>query len=438
MRGMFLLGTAVAASLLGTAPAIAKKKPKPVPVMVAPPVVIETEPVARFYQLRYNNPIWFREAGGGEAVTTLAQVLRRAPLDGMVNGPQIAAEVEAAVARARTGDDAAKKAAELTLSRAWVAYASVVRAPTPGMIYGDPSVRSTGPRPDEILRAAVAAPSLAAHVKAVADVNPIYAALRDAAEREMLLPGGGDSAKLLANLPRARAIPGTGRFVLVDVPAARLWMYEDGRAVDSMKVVVGMPEYPTPMVASMIHYATFNPYWHVPDHLVRKTVAPGVIKGGEAYLKARGYEVLADWSGESTVSVKDVDWKAVAAGEAHVKVRQKPGGANSMGRMKFPFPNGEGIYLHDTPNREKFALTKRDVSNGCIRVERAADLATWLFGHQPAALTSNAPEQHVALGRGVPVFVTYLTAQPGDGKMTFADDIYGLDRLAGAQSAAMR
>ena len=56
----------------------------------------------------------------------------------------------------------------------------------------------------------------------------------------------------------------------------------------------------------------------------------------------------------------------------------------------------------------------------------------WLFGHQPAALTSKAPEQHVALGRGVPVYVTYLTAQPGDGKMTFADDIYGLDRLAGS------
>ena len=71
MRGMFLLGTAVAASLLGTAPAIAKKKPKPVPVVVAPPVVIETEPVARFYQLRYYNPIWFREAGGGEAVTNV-------------------------------------------------------------------------------------------------------------------------------------------------------------------------------------------------------------------------------------------------------------------------------------------------------------------------------------------------------------------------------
>jgi murein L,D-transpeptidase YcbB/YkuD len=434
---MFLLGTAVAASLLGTSPALARKKPKPVPVMVAPPVVIETEPVARFYQLRYYNPIWFRGANSVEAVTTLAAALRRAPIDGLANGPQLAADVETAAARART-DPAAVKAAELVLSRAWVAYAATVRAPTPGMIYGDPSVRSTAPRPDEILRAAVAAPSLAAHVKAVSDVNPIYAALRDEAEREALLPGGGNSAKLLANLPRARAIPATGRFVLVDAATARLWMYEEGRPVDSMKVVVGKLIYPTPMIASMIHYATFNPYWHVPDHLVAQVVAPGVIRGGEAYLKARGYEVLADWSGETAVSAKDIDWKSVAAGETHVKVRQKPGGANSMGKVKFPFPNQEGIYLHDTPMREYFAKAKRDLSNGCIRVEDAQRLASWLFGHQPAALTSKAPEQHVALGRGVPVFVTYLTAQPSDGKMTFTDDIYGLDRLAGSQSAAIR
>ena len=114
------------------------------------------------------------------------------------------------------------------------------------------------------------------------------------------------------------------------------------------------------------------------------------------------------------------------------------GGTNSMGKVKFPFPNHEGIYLHDTPLREYFAKAKRDLSNGCIRVEDAQRLATWLFGHQPAALTSKAPEQHVALGRGVPVFVTYLTAQPGDGKITFVDDIYGLDRLAGSHSAAMR
>ena len=190
------------------------------------------------------------------------------------------------------------------LSRAWVAYASTVRAPTPGMIYGDPSVRGTGPRPDEILRAAVAAPSLAAHVKAVSDVNPIYAALRDEAEREAQLPGGGNSAKLLANLPAPAPSRRSGRFVLVDVPAARLWMYEDGRPVNSMKVVVGIAEYPTPMIASMIHYATFNPYWHVPDHLVRKTVAPAVLKQGPAYLKARGYEVVSEWNDGAIVSAQ--------------------------------------------------------------------------------------------------------------------------------------
>ena len=241
------------------------------------------------------------------------------------------------------------------------------------MIYGDPSVRSTGPRPDEILRAAVAAPSLAAHVKAVADVNPIYAALRDAAEREMLLPGGGDSAKLLANLPRARAIPGTGRFVLVDVPAARLWMYEDGRAVNSMKVVVGMPEYPTPMVASMIHYATFNPYWHVPDHLVRKTVAPGVIKRGEAYLKARGYEVVADWSDECHGFGQASRLEGGRGGRGPCQGAPEAGRRQFDGQDEIPLPQRRGHLPPRHAQPGEVRLTKRDVSNGCIRVERAAD-----------------------------------------------------------------
>jgi len=272
----------------------------------------------------------------------------------------------------------------------------------------------------------------------VSSVNPIYSALREAAVREAELPGGGMADKLLVNLERARAIPAKGRFAMVDVPSARLIMYEDGRPVDSMKVIVGMSAYPTPMIASVIHYTTFNPYWHVPDHLVRKTVAPNVIKQGAAYLKTRGYEIVAEWSNDAAIlAAKDIDWKAVVAGTAEVKIRQLPGGANSMGKMKFPFANGEGIYLHDTPNKALFAKEQRDLSNGCIRVEDAPRLARWLFGQEPAALTSKTPEQHVQLGRGVPVYVTYLTTLPVDGQLTIRKDVYGLD-AAPARVAALR
>ncbi len=395
--------------------------------------------VEAFYQRRGEAKLWFRDAGTIAAAASLSAILRRAPIDGLSDGPRLAGQVDGAVIAARGGSPAAIAAAERTLSNAWVAYVQVLQAPTKGMIYGDAAVRANVARPDQILGLASIAPSLIDHLNGVSSVNPIYAALREAAVREAALPGGGISDKLISNLDRARAIPAKGRFAVVDVASARLSMYEDGKPVDSMKVIVGMPEYPTPLIASVIHYTTFNPYWHVPDHLVRKTVAPNVIKQGAAYLKTRGYEIVSEWSNDAAIiAAKDVDWKAVVAGTAEVKVRQLPGGANSMGKMKFPFPNGEGIFLHDTPSKALFAKSQRDLSNGCIRLEDAPRFARWLFGHEPAGLTSTAPDQHVQLGRGVPVYVTYLTALPVDGQLTFSKDVYGWDRAAPAQVAALR
>ena len=210
-----------------------------------------------------------------------------------------------------------------------------------------------------------------------------------------------------------------------------------------MKVVVGSKKkygLPTPIVASTMYYAIANPYWHVPDHLIRKTTAPGVVKGGEAYLKTRGYEIISDFSEHPQIlPASSVDWKAVVAGTAKVLLRQKPNGQNSMGKMKFPFPNKEGIYLHDTPTREYFALADRSMSNGCIRVEDYRRLANWLFGRDVAAVGSD-PEQHIAMQRGVPVYVTYLTMVPGSAGMTSFEDRYGWDQpgvLAGGMDTSV-
>ncbi|HEU4705000.1 MAG TPA: L,D-transpeptidase family protein, partial [Sphingomicrobium sp.] len=216
----------------------------------------------------------------------------------------------------------------------------------------------------------------------------------------------------------------------------RLTMYENGQPVDSMKVVVGTRDLPTPLIASMIHYVTFNPYWNVPHHLVRKTVAPNVLKQGIGYLKSRGYEVMADWSEEAAVLPADsVDWKAVAAGKTQVRVRQKPGPGNSMGEMKFRFPSGEDIYLHDTPTREYFAKSQRTLSNGCVRLEDAKRLARWLMGREPVA-PSKDPEIRVQIPQGVPIYLTYLTAQPSSSGVTYLSDVYGWDQPAGQQVAS--
>ena len=205
------------------------------------------------------------------------------------------------------------------------------------------------------------------------------------------------------------AYPQRGRFLLVDAASARLFMVEDGRVVDSMKVIVGKAGAETPTIASQIYYATLNPYWNVPDNLARSIVAPNVLKYGVGYLADRGYEVL-DRLGEGArkIDPRDVDWQAVAAGRQTVKVRQLPGPGNSMGEVKFGLPNADGIFLHDTPKKELFANTDRALSNGCVRLEDAPRLARWLLGRDPTALDADVPEQQVALPRAMPIYITYL------------------------------
>jgi murein L,D-transpeptidase YcbB/YkuD len=208
------------------------------------------------------------------------------------------------------------------------------------------------------------------------------------------------------SLPGAQ-IPAQGRYVLVDAASARLYMIEDGRVRDSMRVIVGKPETPTPALKSVINYETLNPYWHVTADLAKTLIAPRVLNDGPSYLTDRGYEVVSAWDKDARVLPADsVDWKAVAAGETKVYVRQRPGPANSLGRFKFDLPDGDGIYLHDTPKKELFAQDARNLSHGCVRLEDAQKLARWLLGKDPPA--ASAPEENILLPRPVPIRISYL------------------------------
>jgi murein L,D-transpeptidase YcbB/YkuD len=387
-------------------------------------------------------PIWFNGNTAKPAVQRLVQILNRAPVDGLAAGPQLAAQVQSAVQQAAGGNPAALAAAERTISAAWVMYVQSLKRPTPNMIYAYEVLKPKGTRADQILLPAAAAPSLEAHLTSVSNLNPIYTQIRDSEWARMQAAGTmAPDPRVVANLDRVRAIPATGKYAIVDSATQRLLMFENGIAVDSMKVVVGDKKglgLPTPMIASIMYYVVHNPYWNVPHHLVRKTVAPGVIKQGPSYLKARGYEVMKDWSsGSEAVDPKTVDWKAVLAGKVEVRVRQKPSGANSMGDMKFPFDNPEDIFLHDTPMRSYFDLASRDKSNGCVRLEDAQRFAKWLLGRDPVRPASGA-EQFEQMSRGVPIYTTYITAQPQNGVMAFVPDIYGWDPAGGAQVAAAR
>ena len=397
----------------------------PTPLAAPAAAVVPTAPVGSsnvdaFYAARPGVLVWLQDADTRAAAARLPEILRRAPLDGLADGPVLAAAVEAALTSGQLADDQA-------ISAAWVRYVQKLKGPVEGVSYGDPTLALTAPSADAILSEARRAPSLAVHVDAVARVNPFYAALRDSA----LKSGAGGDPHVRATLDRLRLVPASGRAILVDVANAELMMLEDGQVVDSMKVVVGKPDFATPLLAGKIYYVTFNPYWHIPQDVARRKVAPIVLKRGVAYLTAARYQTVAAFGGdkEEPVDPTSIDWKAVAQGDTEVNIRQLTGPANQMGKMKFGFVNDYGIFLHDTPHKNFFAMAKRNLSLGCIRLEHPERLAQWLLGRDPVPPDADA-EENVQLSAGVPIYVSYLTARPDGDKLAFAADVYGLDAVA--------
>lgn len=423
--GLALMGLTLAAS-----PAGARGK-KPVAPPPPPPVAVPALPsgaaVVRFYEARARAPIWLKGGISSAAAQQLLSILKRAPLDGLAEGPQLAAQAQAALTRAQAIPAAAVDT-EVLLSAIWVQYVQKLRAPVAGVIYGDKYLSPKAAPPEQILTQLAQAPSLEQHVSAVSIINPIYSQLRDAAWTQAQAGGVGSlDPRVRATLDRARLFPSKGRYMVADIATARLLLFEDANMVDSMKIIVGKRAYQTPMMASIMHYATLNPYWNIPTDVVKRSVAPLIVKRGTGYLKEARFEVASDWTDQATVvPPEDVDWKAVAAGDKEVRIRQLPGKGNMMGAIKFPFPNDLGIYLHDTPLKHLFAKERRTLSLGCVRVEDAKRLSLWLFGREPKA-ESTEPEQHVQLPTPVPIYLTYLTAHADGGQLTFADDVYGID-----------
>jgi len=390
------------------------------------PAPAPSSPVDAYYAAHLEAPIWFRDEANRAAAAKLPEILRGALLDGF-DGSAAAATVEAAIARGQPGD-------EIIISSAWVRFVQALNAPVNGVSYGDPDLALKPPSADAILAQAAKAASLSDHVDRVAQINPLYAALHDDAAKA----GGPTDPRVRATLDRLRLLPANGRAILVDVASAQLMMIEDGRVVDSMKVIVGKKSGATPILASTVHYVTFNPYWHIPQDIARARVAPVVLKRGVGYLTLARYQTVAGFGGdkETPIDPISVDWKAVRDGTAEVHVRQLAGPQNMMGRLKIGFVNDYGVFLHDTPKKELFAKDMRFLSHGCIRLEHPERLASWLLGHEATA-PSDDSELQVLLAKGVPIFLTYLTARPGDdGTIAFADDIYSLD-TPGAEKAIL-
>ena len=241
------------------------------------------------------------------------------------------------------------------------------------------------------------------------------AQLEDSLERWRWLPDPYLHSRLMVNLPE---------FVLRG--------YDPDHKLDfTMRVVVGQVKggHETPVFTHMMKYLVFRPYWSVPNSIARKELVPH-IEANRGYLASKNFEVTDN----KGVVLTDYTVKQVAQGA--VMVREKPGPKNSLGLVKFIFPNQYDIYLHSTPAVSLFDLSRRDFSHGCIRVQKPVDLAAWVLQDQgdwdldkvQEAMNNGSDNKTVSLKTPLPITIFYLTGiVEDDGQVHFFDDIYGYD-----------
>ena len=245
-------------------------------------------------------------------------------------------------------------------------------------------------------------------------------------------------AQLQNTLERWRWLPDpyVNPRLMVNLPEFVLRGYTPDHQLDfAMKVVVGkvVGEHQTPVFAHMMKYLIFRPYWNVPVDIARKELVPHM-QTNRGYLAGKNFEVVTG-KGQP---YPNYTVQQVAQGA--VMVREKPGPKNSLGLVKFMFPNQYDVYLHSTPATELFNRTRRDFSHGCVRVQKPEDLAAWLLDGQKDKdgdwdlervheAMANGPDNHqVNLKTPVPIVIFYMTAEvEDDGHIHFFDDIYGYD-----------
>jgi murein L,D-transpeptidase YcbB/YkuD len=391
--------------------------------------------LADFYRARAYRPLWSRNGQvlDREARSVLDWIEHAAD-DGLQPDSRQVQAVRDAIGRASGGGPRDLAQLDLTMSDALARYEAKLRRPRADiqLVVTDPALAPPGPL--SVLRTVEAAPSMAEHLATARQMHPIYETFR--AERLRLAARhsaetADQERLLLANMERARMLPAkaAGRYILVDAVAARLWLYEDGEVAGSMRVVVGKTSQATPIMSGLIRYAVFNPYWNMPPDLVRDQLAKKVLRQGPAVVERDRLELLSDWTQRARpIAPQAVDWKSVQAGELDLRVRQRPGPGNMMGRVKFMFPNRLGVYLHDTSDHRVFAREERRLSAGCVRVQDAERLARWLG--RPLPTSRARVDWRVDLPSPIPVYITYFSLPTDPGAKPGHADPYGRDAVS--------
>jgi murein L,D-transpeptidase YcbB/YkuD len=236
---------------------------------------------------------------------------------------------------------------------------------------------------------------------------------------DMNIPVERRIEQLLINMGRTQWIidQPKGRFIMVNIPEFVLHVSENGKKVFDMPVVVGKQGHNTMMFTGNLNTVVFSPYWNVPVSIVEKEIMPAIEKN-PGYLASHNMEING------------------SLGNGLPAIRQLPGPDNSLGKVKFLFPNSFDIYFHDTPAKSLFSKDKRAYSHGCIRLSEPKKMAEyllqndskWSSGAIDNAMNSGE-EQHVKLSNPVPVLITYYTAWVDEqGMLHFAGDVYGHDK----------
>ncbi len=205
--------------------------------------------------------------------------------------------------------------------------------------------------------------------------------------------------------------------VVVNIPSYMLYVQGDSNTTFEMPIIVGKEGTGTAMFSDAINQVVFSPYWNIPESIVRNEILPAM-KLDKGYLKKRNMEI-------------------VGGTDSLPRIRELPGKENSLGRVKFLFPNSFDIYMHDTPNKNLFAQKNRSLSHGCIRVGNPEKLAAFILRNQkewtPEKITAamNAgKEQTVQVQQPLPVQINYYTAwADAAGRLHFRNDVYGLDKV---------
>ena len=222
---------------------------------------------------------------------------------------------------------------------------------------------------------------------------------------------------MLVNLERMKWMPDQPEdFIMANIPEYRLHVYENNKQVLNMDIVVGKAANRTVIFSDDLKYVVFSPYWNVPKSIVQNEIMPSMQKNSN-YLDRNNMEITGYNNGIPVV-------------------RQKPGNSNSLGLVKFIFPNQYNIYFHDTPAKSLFQRDKRAFSHGCIRLHKPFEFAKYLLRDNSAwtdekireAMNSDK-EKWVTLKKSIPVFITYFTSWVGeDGTVFFRDDVYDHDK----------